>query len=94
MMNLALLRYRLNRFAELSEREQNVARLFVECGSRKEVARLLFIEDHTVRCHLATIYRKLGIGGNQDHRPGMELAYTLAWADGYAAAVEDKWAVA
>jgi hypothetical protein len=80
-MNLALIRYRLNRFAELSEREQNVARL-------------LFIEDHRVRCHLAKIYRKLGIGGNQDHRPGMELAYTLAWADGYAAATEDRWAVA
>jgi DNA-binding CsgD family transcriptional regulator len=47
--------------ARLTRREAEILRLVAEGNSNSDVARLLWITDHTVKFHLANIYRKLGI---------------------------------
>jgi len=47
--------------ARLTRREVEILRLVAEGNSNPDVARLLWITDHTVKFHLANIYRKLGI---------------------------------
>ncbi|EEG08588.1 helix-turn-helix transcriptional regulator [Pseudogulbenkiania ferrooxidans] len=48
---------------QLSARESDVARLFGEGRTYKEIARLLDMSPHTVRHHIRSIYAKLGISG-------------------------------
>jgi DNA-binding CsgD family transcriptional regulator len=52
------------RHAVLTARELKIVRVMVEqngAGNRT-IANLLFISEHTLRKHLTSIYRKLGIG--------------------------------
>lgn len=49
--------------AQLSSRESDVARLFGQGGTYKEIARQLGMSPHTVRHHIRSIYTKLGISG-------------------------------
>ncbi|MGJ7915714.1 response regulator transcription factor [Massilia sp. LXY-6] len=52
------------RIAELTPKEREIARMVaVESGvSNKELAKLLFMSEHTLRNHLSAIYQKLGVG--------------------------------
>ncbi|NQD38889.1 response regulator transcription factor [Permianibacter sp. IMCC34836] len=47
--------------AELTEREQSVAKLVVEGLANKEIAERLAITVRTVKAHLTTIFEKLGV---------------------------------
>lgn len=47
--------------AGLTRREVEILRLVAEGNSNPDVARLLWITNHTVKFHLANTYRKLGI---------------------------------
>ena len=49
-------------FVELSERERLIAAKWAQGLTYREIAELLFIAPSTVRTHLATIYKKLGVG--------------------------------
>ena len=46
---------------EITERELEVLMLIVLGYSNKEIAKTLFITEHTVKAHLTKIYRKLGV---------------------------------
>lgn len=48
--------------APLSKRERQIAARFAAGMTNREIGIALFIAPATVRTHLATIYRKLGIG--------------------------------
>ncbi len=48
--------------AELSPRELEIAQAYAGGADYKEIAERLFIAPNTVRTHVATIYRKLGVG--------------------------------
>lgn len=48
-------------FAELSEREAQVARLVAGGASNKEVSESLAITERTVKAHLTAIFEKLGL---------------------------------
>ena len=52
--------------AQLSSREAEVAREYVEGLSYKEIARALGISPGTIRTHLNTIYRKLGVSSRTE----------------------------
>jgi len=45
----------------LTEREMAVAQAYADGRSVKEVARLMDVSASTVQCHLARVYRKLGV---------------------------------
>jgi DNA-binding CsgD family transcriptional regulator len=45
----------------LSKREGDVLQLLVEGATNREVAKTLFLSETTVKTHLRTIYRKLGV---------------------------------
>ncbi|TIU18315.1 MAG: helix-turn-helix transcriptional regulator, partial [Mesorhizobium sp.] len=45
----------------LSAREGQIARLLIEGGSAKTIARNLSISPGTVRNHIKQVYRKLGV---------------------------------
>jgi DNA-binding CsgD family transcriptional regulator/tetratricopeptide (TPR) repeat protein len=45
----------------LSKRERDVLQLLVEGATNREVAKTLFLSETTVKTHLRTIYRKLGV---------------------------------
>jgi len=47
--------------ARLTRREIEILRLVAEGRSNREVARLLWVTDQTVKFHLANTYRKLGV---------------------------------
>ena len=50
---------------DLTPREQSIARQFSSGLNNKEIARLAGIAPTTVRTHLATVYRKLGVSRKQ-----------------------------
>ncbi len=69
----------------LSDRETEIAQAYVDGQSYKEIARQLGIAPATVRTHLRTIYRKLGVTSRT------ELAQTLAaQPGGHSPADRDK----
>ncbi len=47
----------------LTRRELEILRLVAEGRSNRDVARLLWVTDQTVKFHLANVYRKLGVRG-------------------------------
>jgi DNA-binding NarL/FixJ family response regulator len=47
--------------ARLTRRETEILRLVAEGRSNREVAKLLWVTDQTVKFHLANTYRKLGV---------------------------------
>ena len=59
----------------LSPRERQIAEAYAAGRSHREIAELLFIAPATVRTHLGTIYRKLGVSTK------IELLKTLETAD-------------
>jgi len=61
-LTLLTARYRCA-MEQLSSRESDVARLFGEGLTYKDIARKLGLSPHTVRHHLRSIYAKLGIKG-------------------------------
>jgi len=50
----------------LSPRESEIARMLMEGDRVSSIARALFISRHTVRNHLQSIYRKLGVGSQDE----------------------------
>ncbi|MBQ3843952.1 MAG: helix-turn-helix transcriptional regulator [Bacteroidales bacterium] len=51
----------MNRTAELTRREQEIAEMFAWGASKKEVADQLFLSVRTVENHARSIYEKIGI---------------------------------
>ena len=51
------------RLATLTPREREVVLLIGEGASNKKIASRLMITEHTVKAHLTTIFRKLGLSG-------------------------------
>lgn len=51
----------LRRLFGLTRRESRVAELVAEGHSNAQIARLLFISEHTVRTHVARVLRKVGV---------------------------------
>jgi len=49
------------RFAALSDRQQQVATLLHKGLSNKEIANALRVREGTIKCHLHSIYEKLGV---------------------------------
>lgn len=58
----------------LSDREREVAAPYCEGQSYKEIARDLGISPATVRTHLRTLYRKLGVTSRHELRKSLEAA--------------------
>jgi DNA-binding NarL/FixJ family response regulator len=52
--------------SQLTERELEVLRLVAEGRTNRDVARMLWLSDQTVKFHLANVYRKLGVGSRRD----------------------------
>jgi DNA-binding NarL/FixJ family response regulator len=50
----------------LTARQAEVLRLLADGLTNKEIAARLYLSPGTVERHLATIYRKLGLGGRVD----------------------------
>ena len=48
----------------LTTREKEILALIVEGKSNPEIARALIISTHTVKAHIESIYRKLGVHNN------------------------------
>ena len=69
--------------AELTESEQQAARLAMEGRSNKEIAAALHISVHTVEAQLSRVYRKLGV------RSRAELSSRLSAAAENAAKVAE-----
>ena len=61
---------------DLSEREQEVLRLLCQARTNREIARRLNIADTTVKTHVSSIMRKMGVGNRLEivveaHRRGI-----------------------
>ena len=62
----------------LSKREQQVCLALIDGHKNCEIAKKLFISTHTVKCHVTSLYRKLGVNSrheilqavNRQHRLG------------------------
>ena len=54
---------------KLSERELEVFKLIGEEKSNKEIAKILFISEDTVRSHIKVIYMKYGYSKNPYYNP-------------------------
>lgn len=62
----------------LSKREQQVCLALIDGSKNSEIASKLFISTHTVKCHVTSLYRKLGVNSrheilqavNRQHRFG------------------------
>jgi DNA-binding CsgD family transcriptional regulator len=59
----------------LTRREVEILRLVSGGRSNREVARMLWVTDQTVKFHLANVYKKLGVSGRAE-------AARWAWANG------------
>jgi DNA-binding NarL/FixJ family response regulator len=51
---------------DLTERELEILRALGEGHSNKEIARLLWLAEQTVKFHLTNIYRKLDVGSRTE----------------------------
>lgn len=67
----------------LSPREQEIARAYAKGASYRRIAENLFIAPTTVRTHLATIYRKLGVSSKLELHNVLECgtAFTSTQSD-------------
>jgi DNA-binding NarL/FixJ family response regulator len=50
----------------LTRREREILRLVSEGRSNRDVGRVLWVSDQTVKFHLANVYRKLGVGSRYE----------------------------
>jgi predicted ATPase/class 3 adenylate cyclase len=71
-------------FDSLSNRERQIASAYVSGESYREIAARLFIAPTTVRTHLATIYRKLGVSSKIELLRALGEAAVPGSADGEA----------
>jgi DNA-binding CsgD family transcriptional regulator len=55
-----------DRLSRLSPREQEIAACYASAKTSREIAGMLCISQTTVRNHVATVYRKLGIGNKTE----------------------------
>lgn len=70
--------YELAAAYSLSKREQQVCLALIDGHKNCEIAKKLFISTHTVKCHVTSLYRKLGVNSrneillavNRQHRMG------------------------
>ena len=51
----------MNKYKTLTEREKELLKLIVAGKSNPEIAKQLIISTHTVKAHLESIYKKLGV---------------------------------
>lgn len=51
---------------KLTDRELEVLQFVVEGRTNKEIAKILSITDHTVKAHVASILRKVGVKNRLD----------------------------
>jgi hypothetical protein len=67
-------------FDKLSPRENQIARLLLECRTNKEIASQLFISERTVKFHMQAIYRKMGIpvGDSASNSMRIDMFHKLA----------------
>jgi DNA-binding CsgD family transcriptional regulator len=69
----------------LTRREREILRLVAEGRSNDEVARLLWVSRQTVKFHLSSVYRKLGVA-NRTGAGRWAYAHGLLAADAAALA--------
>ncbi|TFE25425.1 hypothetical protein E2980_13995 [Cohnella luojiensis] len=58
----------------LTRREKEVLKLVVKGCSNREIAKMLFISDHTVKNHLTNIFQKIGV---HDRTQAMAKVYQM-----------------
>jgi DNA-binding NarL/FixJ family response regulator len=63
---------------ELTPRESDVLRLIAEGKSNREIARVLFVSEATVKTHVNRIFAKTG---SRDRTQAIRYAYTHGYAD-------------
>ncbi|WP_236654824.1 response regulator transcription factor [Streptacidiphilus anmyonensis] len=63
---------------DLTAREADVLRLIAEGHSNREIARLLFVSEATVKTHINRIFTKTG---SRDRAQAIRYAYTHGYAD-------------
>ena len=63
---------------ELTPRESDVLRLIAEGKSNREIARVLFVSEATVKTHVNRIFAKTG---SRDRSQAIRYAYTHGYAD-------------
>lgn len=58
--------YELTAAYGLSKREQQVCLALIDGNKNSEIANKLFISTHTVKCHVTSLYRKLGVNSRHE----------------------------
>jgi DNA-binding NarL/FixJ family response regulator len=68
--------------AGLSPRETQMLKRLAEGRSNREIARELWLSEHTVKYHLTNVYRKIGVKGRTE---AARYAFEHAFADRFSA---------
>jgi len=64
-------------FNALTEREANILELLIDGNTNKEIARILKLEEITIKVHLRNTYRKIGAGNRTD---AVRISFLAGWA--------------
>lgn len=80
--SLAKAPHRLNEnyakaFGSLTEREARILELLIDGNTNKEIARILDLEEITIKVHLRNTYRKIGAGNRTD---AVRISFLAGWA--------------
>ena len=62
----------MNKYNNLTEREKEVLELIIQGKSNPQIANELILSIHTVKAHLESIYKKLGV-----HNKVQAAVYTI-----------------